>query len=243
MEENKIKITTIDDLCKNLKFKVENQTININNGKDLLKYISKINEKSLNFVNQWNYNKVLKEKEEKKIKKFIPLFEINNNLFYETISSNIKTTIEPPNYINININDKIYNNVFILNKILEENNQLCFEIKLGHGLWDNNIFFSKNKDINNNDDKLNSLKIGLLKINDENIIYMSKYLSIFSKEINTKCNWLNSDFNFTQKDYNNLCQKYENYKKYIFYSIDLTNLIIPLERNNEIKRFIQKMIL
>ena len=240
MEENKNKKTMIDELFQNLKFKVENQTININNGKDLLKYISKINEKALNFEKQWNYNKDIKEKEEKNIQKFIPLFEINNNLFYETISSTIKNTIEPPNGININIKDKIYNNVFILKKFLEEENELCFEIKLGHGLWNNTIFYSNYKDINNNYNKLNSFKIGLLKLNDENISNISDYLSISSKEINTKCNWANIDFNFTQENYNNLCEKYEIYKNYIVYSLDLTDLIIPIENNNELNRFIQK---
>ena len=141
MEEKKNKQYAIDELCRNLKFQYENQEITINNEKDLLKYISKINEIPINLEKEWNKDKYKKEKGEKNNKKFIPLFEINNNFFYETISSTIINTVEPPNHININ--DKIYNNVFILNKILEENNELCFEIKLGNGLWNNNIFDSK----------------------------------------------------------------------------------------------------
>ena len=69
---------------------------------------------------------------------------------------------------------------------------------------------------------------------------MSNYLSMSSKEINTKCNWINLNYNLTQEYYNGLCKKYEIYKNNLFYSIDLTNLIIPIEKNKEINRFIQK---
>ena len=243
MEENKIRKNTIDELCKNLKFLNNNKTISINNGNDLLNYINKINEKSINLEKQVsNYKKII-EKEEKDIKKFIPLFELNNNLFYETISTTIKNTIEPPDEIDINKN--YYNNVFILNKILEKDKELCFEIKLGHGLW-NSFNKIKNKDINlYKYNKMNSLKVGLLKLNEENIKDISSYLTISStKEIVSRCNW-NSPFkDFNQKNYEEQCLKYKKYKENILYSIDLTHLLVSIKKkiNNkeEIKRFIQK---
>ena len=48
MEEKKNKKYAIDELSRNLKFQYENQAITINNEKDLLKYISKINILKLN---------------------------------------------------------------------------------------------------------------------------------------------------------------------------------------------------
>jgi hypothetical protein len=186
MENNKNrKITSIDDLCKNLKFENETENFNVNNGKDLLNYINKINEKVFNL--EESISKNIKEDEEKKVKKFIPLFESNNYfLFYESINDTIKISIEPPNEININNN---YNNVFILNKILEQNKELCFEIKLGHGLWDNNLV-TKDLDISDKYNIMNSFKIGLLKLNEKKIKNMSDYLTISpEKKINSKVVW------------------------------------------------------
>ena len=243
MEENKIRKKTIDELCKNLKFENDNHTTIINNGNDLLNYINKINEKSNNLEKQVNNYKIIIEKEEKNIKKFIPLFELNNNLFYETISTTIKNTIEPPEEIDINNN--YYNNVFILNKILEKDSELCFEIKLGHGFW-NNFNKINNKDINHYKyNKMNSLKVGLLKLNEENIKDMGSYLTISStKEIVSRCNWNFPSKDSNQKNYEELCLKYKKYKENILYSIDLTHLLVSIKKkiNNkeEIKRFIQK---
>ena len=243
MADNKNKKIAIEELCKNLKFINENQTIIVNNENDLLNYINRINEKSINLEKDFSNNKKIIEKEEQNIKKFIPLFDSSNNLFYETKSSIIKNTIEPPN--EININNKYYNNIFILNKILEEENELCFEIKLGQGLW-NNFINIKNKDIKNYKyNKMNSLKIGILKLNEEKIKDMSNYLTISStKEVCSKFNWFSTNVNYNQKNYDEQCSQYNNFKNNILYSIDLTHLLITYEKksnnNEERKRFIQK---
>lgn len=244
MEDNQNKKISIDDLFKDLKFENGEQTINVNNKTDLLKYIDKINEKAIKFEENFSYTKDTKEKEEKSVRKFIPLFEYNNNFFYETKSTTIKYTIDLPNEINIGNNN--YNNVFILNKILEEN-ELCFEIKLGQSLWDN-ISDRKIANINNKNkfNKMKAFKIGLLKLNEKNIKLMSNYLTISSsKEIVSKYNWILNDLNLTQKRYDDVCQEYNNYKKNIFYFADLTHFLVPIGRkennnNDEIKRFIQK---
>jgi len=86
---------------------------------------------------------------------------------YQTISHNIINTIEPPN--NIDIKNKYYNNVFVLNNILEAKSQFCFEIKLGHGIWDN--ICSKN------DENISGLKIGILKLKQQNLKDISNYLT------------------------------------------------------------------
>ena len=245
MEDKKSEKISIDDLCKDLQFEYENQIINIKNGNNLLKHINKINKKAINFEKIFSYTKDIIEKEEKNIRKFIPLFEDSNSLFFETISRTIKNTIEPSNEIKIENN--VFNNVFILNKIPEEEDELCFEVKLGQSLWDN-INDIKINDINhiNKFNKMKTFKIGLLNINEKNIKFMSNYLTIsLSKEIISKCNWISIETNLTQEKYDDICLKYENYHKNIFYFVDLTNFLIPIGKNennnnDEIKRFIQK---
>ena len=248
---------SINNLFKNLVFQIEGRKILIKDENDFKNYIKQINEKEIDFekncpkiknIFEKEYLKNIERLEEKNIKTFIPLFDFNNYFFYETFSNNIIFTTEPPNELNIN---KTFNNVFILNKALEKDSELCFELKLGNGLW-NNLFYNliQKNEIRNMNNQINSFKIGLLKLNGENIKQMSEYLTISSsKEIDNKSIWgFNAiNYNLNQGKYDTLCTKYENYQKNIFYCVDF-NRFVPIIRNNnnnpsdnpKINEFIQK---
>ena len=230
MEENKE--ISINELCKNLKFNNGRNEFVINNETDLLNYINKINQLAKDFKGK-KFSKNEIEEDKDISNKFISLFEYNSYMYYQTISNNIINTIEPPN--NINIKNKCYNNVFVLNNILESKSKFCFEIKLGHGLWDN--IYSKN------DKNISGLKIGILKLKEQDLNEISNYLIYsYPKKLDAKFNWSVSNTNFAQKDYNTLSEKYNNFKKYIYYYDDMNQFVVPCEKKNniEIKRKFQK---
>ena len=230
MEEKKE--ISINELCKNLKFKNGRNEFAINNETDLLNYINKINQLAKDFKGKkYSENEIEEDKDISN--KFISLFEYNSYMYYQTISNNIINTIEPPN--NTNIKDKCYNNVFVLKKIPETKSKFCFEIKLGHGLWDN--IYSKN------DKNISGLKIGILKLKEQNLKDISNYLVYsYPSKLDAKFNWNISITNFTQKDYDILSEKYNNFKKYIYYYDDMNQLVVPCKKENniEIKRKFQK---
>ena len=149
--ENSGNNSQIPSKFSNINFEYNNEKITVNNETDLLNYIKKIDTSAINFEKKYKYkylNKInLDEKEENK---FIPLFPNKGNI-YQSWNGNIKTTI--------NNSKQNIKNVFVLNNILEENQEFCFEIKLGNGYWDNMI------DIKNNQ----NMKIGLLELNSEKI--------------------------------------------------------------------------
>ena len=245
MVDNQAKTNPIDELCKNIEFQNQNGIININSGQDLFNYINAINKEANKISKKYNDAKnnedenLIKENEENNIKYFIHLFEYNSNyLFYETISNSIINTIEIPNTINNNKNNQ-YNNVFILNKVLEEECEYCFEIKLGHSLWNN---INDNDKENKKYSQLNNIfKIGLLNLNEKKIKTMSDYLVISElKDINYKVKWnMNMDNALSQQNFDLFCEKYQNYKKNIFYIVDINHLIYSM-KNNNFNRFIQK---
>ena len=137
----------------NLYFEFNNEKITINNENELLNYIKKSDKHAINFEQKFKYKYLNNENsDEKNEKKFIPLFP-NKGYLYESWNGNVKTTI------NNSIKTQNFKNVFILNHVLEENQEFCYEIKLGNGFWDNII------DIKNN----NNMKIGLLELNPEKI--------------------------------------------------------------------------
>ena len=230
MEENKE--LSINELCKNLKFKNGRNEIVINNETDLLNYINKINQLAKDFKGKkFSINEIEENKDMSN--KFISLFEYNSYMYYQTISNSIINTIEPPN--NINIKDKCYNNVFVLNNILETTSKFCFEIKLGHGLWDN--IYSQN------DKNISGLKIGILKLKEQNLKDISNYLVYsYPKKLDAKFNWNISIANFAQKDYDILSKKYNNFRKYIYYYDDMDQFVVPCKKRNNIetKRKFQK---
>ena len=230
------KPTSIDDLCKNIILENNNNNIIINNENELLNYIKKINEIVRIFEKNFAYTDDNKKKEEKNIKKFIPLFGCNNFMYYDTISNHIINTVELPN--NIEYNELTYNNVFILNNILENKSQFCFEIKLGHGLWDNISLKNDEEILNNKYYKIPSLRIGILKINEKNMKDISEYLSFcYPNEITSKTSW-----NFIRNEFDDkLIEKYKNFKKYIFFCEKLNQIIVPVEKNGKkINRLIHK---
>ena len=231
MEENKE--ISINELCKNLKFNNGRNEFVINNETDLLNYINKINQLAKDFKGKRFSKNIFKNEIEDISNKFISLFEYKTYMYYQTISNNIINTIEPPN--NINIKNKCYNNVFVLNNILEDKSQFCFEIKLGHGLWDN---------INSkNDNNISGLKIGILKLKEQDLKEISNYLVYsYPKKLDAKFNWSVSNTKFAQKDYDILSEKYNNFKKYIYYYDDMNQFVVPCEKKNniEIKRKFQK---
>jgi len=229
MEENRE--ISINELCKDLKFENGRNTIIIKNESDLLNYINKINQLAQDFKGK-KFSKNEIEENKDISNKFISLFEFNSYMYYQTISNNIINTIEPPN--NIDIKNKYYNNVFVLNNILEATSQFCFEIKLGHGIWDN--IYSKN------DENISGLKIGILKLKQQNLKDISNYLTFsYPKKLDAKFNWNISMANFTQKDYDILSEKYNNFKKYIYYYDDMNQFVVPCKKknSNEYKRKFQ----
>ena len=147
----------------NLNFMFYNEKITINNENDLLNYIKKIDTHATNFEKKYK-NKYLnnENQDEKNEKKFIPLFP-DKGYIYESLNGNIKSTIN-----NSKSETQKLKNVLILNNILDENQEFCYEIKLGNGYWDNIM------DIKNN----NNFKIGLLEFNLEKIKKINEFINV-----------------------------------------------------------------
>ena len=134
----------ISSLFSGLKFEFNSELFIIENENEFSNYIKKIDDCSINLERKYNIK--------------YP----GNDKFNESINSNIKNTFS-------HISGKNdYNNVFILNNALEEDLEFSFEIKLGHGFWEN-INYSNS---------YNNLIIGLLQLNKDNIKEISDYITI-----------------------------------------------------------------
>ena len=229
--ENSGNNSQIPSKFSNINFEYNNEKITVNNETDLLNYIKKIDTSAINFEKKYKYkylNKInLDEKEENK---FIPLFQNKGNI-YESWNGNIKTTI--------NNSKQNIKNVFVLNNILEENQEFCFEIKLGNGYWDNMI------DIKNNQ----NMKIGLLELNSEKIKKINESININSnKKLEIKENlggWEGVNLLFNNDNNNaEMNKKLDEYKNSIFFSININNCKVPMSNKliniNEENRLIQK---
>lgn len=217
-------------MFNNLKLEFNNEIIIINNENDLLNYIGQIDQLAIIFDQKYKSKYLNNENIDKRDqKKFIPLFS-KKDKFYESFNSNIKNTF------NSSKNQKPnYNNVFILNNILEENQEFCYEIKLGQGWWDNIINL---KDSNN-------LIIGLLELNKDNIKEISEYISISpKKQIETTDNFKNFEGVNLFSDNSGKNKKFEEYKKAIYFNINMNNYKVPIFKdsgnNNGKDRLIQK---
>ena len=218
----------------NLNFMFYNEKITINNENDLLNYIKKIDTHATNFEKKYK-NKYLnnENQDEKNEKKFIPLFP-DKGYIYESLNGNIKSTIN-----NSKSETQKLKNVLILNNILDENQEFCYEIKLGNGYWDNIM------DIKNN----NNFKIGLLEFNLEKIKKINEFINVTpDKKLDVKANsggWEgpNLFYNNSNNDVE-LNKKLEEYKSSMYYSININNSRVPisdkLKNINEANRLIQK---
>ena len=225
------KLKDIDDICKRKAFNFENKTIKINNYAELKKYLQNINNKANNIY--INYNAY-----ENEICKFIPLFNDKIRFCFETISGNIKHTKELEIKCESINKSEFINNVFILN---QDKNKYCFEIKLGHGTWDDLKFPKNDLNIFNNMDKnRNIFKVGLLKIKENNINSLNRHLFyndgtiFYSTLIDEKSNY---EIGFIEdSERAQLIENYENYKNCIYYSFDLNNIIKnPSNKSNNNK--------
>ena len=223
----------LSSLFNNLTFEFNNQKITVNNETDLSNYIQKIDTSATNFDKKYKYKYLNGENlDEKNEKKFIPLFPNKGNI-HESLNGNIKSTTNRTSKKGEN-----FKNVFILNNILEENQEFCFEIKLGNGYWDNII------DIKNN----NNMKIGLLELNSEKIKKINESMSVTpNKKLEVQNNaqgWEGPNLFFNSSNDNEINKKFEEYKNSIYYSININNLQVPISKNliniNEGKRLIQK---
>ena len=223
----------LSSLFNNLTFEFNNQKIKVNNETDLLNYIQKIDTSATNFDKKYKYKYLNGENlDEKNEKKFIPLFPNKGNI-HESLNGNIKSTTNRTSKKGEN-----FKNVFILNNILEENQEFCFEIKLGNGYWDNII------DIKNN----NNMKIGLLELNSEKIKKINESMSVTpNKKLEVQNNaqgWEGPNLFFNSDNDKEINKKFEEYKNSIYYSININNLQVPISKNliniNEGKRLIQK---
>ena len=218
-------------LFSNLKLEYNNNPVIVNNESELLKYIHQIDKLGTTFEQKYKFKYLNGESiEEKNEKKFFHLFS-KKDKYHESFNSNIKST-----YTNDHNIKTIYNNVFILNSAIDENQEFCFEIKLGHGNWDDPL------NINNN------LKIGLIELNKENIKEISEYISINQNnklEFNKNIRNFEGANLFSEYDNNNeISKKFEEYKKAIFFSININNFQVPItnkiENNYMNYRLIQK---
>ena len=223
----------LSSLFNNLTFEFNNQKITVNNETDLSNYIQKIDTSATNFDKKYKYKYLNGENlDEKNEKKFIPLFPNKGNI-HESLNGNIKSTTNRTSKKGEN-----FKNVFILNNILEENQEFCFEIKLGNGYWDNII------DIKNN----NNMKIGLLELNSEKIKKINESMSVTpNKKLEVQNNaqgWEGPNLFFNSDNDKEINKKFEEYKNSIYYSININNLQVPISKNliniNEGKRLIQK---
>ena len=208
----------ISSLFRGLKFKFNLESIEIDNEYSFLHYIKKIDDFAINFekkyINKYSNNVNIDAKNEKK---FIPLFS-RKDKFNESINLNIKNTFSH------NSQKNNYNNVFMLNNTLEEDLEFSFEIKLGHGFWDN-INYTKSNN--------NNLIIGLLQLNKDNIKEISDYITINNNkklEINKSSNVEKVNL-FSEVNNIGLQKNYEEYKKYIYNSVDMNEFKVPISKN------------
>ena len=200
-----------------LKFEFNSEKIEIKNENELLAYIQKIDTIAGNFENKYNFKYLNNENiEQKNEKKFIPIFSKKNQC-YETINLNIKYT-----FSNDKDNNHHYNNVFVLNDPLEENQEFSFEIKLGQGYWGNM----------NNLKSDNNLMIGLLKLNKEKITEISDYITINNKR-KFEYKKSNDVFNINPfSDEKNFQKNFEEYKKTIYNYVDINEFKVSIYKNN-----------
>ena len=213
------KFENIDILCKNLDFAYEDQVIKINNYNELCEYMRKINDKAKNIE---IINKEIDDINN--INKFISIYDKKIKCYYESISGTIKFTKEIKNKQNSKKEFKYeyINNVFILNKDKEK---FCYEIKLGNGKWDNFINNKNNINYKKKDINRPILKIGLLKIKENKIKELNENFYYYNGKIEIKSN-SNKDKNFILQSEDELKIKaYEIYKKNIYYSIDVNNIL------------------
>ena len=227
--ENSGNNSQISSLFSNLNFEFNNEKTRVNNETELLNYIKKIDKHAINFEKNYKYkylnNVNIDEKEQNK---FIPLFQ-NKGYIYESWNGNIKSTI--------NNSKSKSKNVFVLNNILEDNQEFCYEIKLGNGYWDKLI------DINNN----NNMKIGLLELNSEKIKKINDSINITqNKKLEIKANlggWDGPNLLFNNDDIE-LNKKLDEYKNSIYFCFNINNCKVPLSNKliniNEENRLIQK---
>ena len=129
------------------------------------------------------------------------------------------------------------NNVFILNGVLELDQEFCYEIKLGNGFWYNISDMEKN--IN--------LKLGLLELNREKIKKINEYITITQdKKLEFQSNIDSFEGNnlFSNNKEIGINNKFEQYKNSIYYCVNVNNLKVPISQNlenkNENNRLIQK---
>lgn len=218
----------LSSLFTNLKLKFDQVEIMINNEKSFLDYLNKINNIAINFEKNYHYKYLNSQNiDEKNEKKFLSLFSKKNRV-NESLNSNIKNTIK---------NNDSNSNVFILNNILEDNSQFCYEIKLGHGAWDNVTAFKNNV----------NLKIGLLELNKENIKEISEFVTINNnKQLIFQENNSNSErvSLFAVENDNKVDKGFDEYKKSVYYDINIDKFKVPISKNLENKdekyRLIQK---
>ena len=123
------KFKAIDEMCKGKSFIFENKTNKINNYEQFKKYLQKINDKAANIYSNYDFY----QNYENENCKFIPIFDDKLKFCFETINGSIIHTKELEIKSESMNKTEFINNVFILNK---EKNKYCFEIKLGHGTWD-----------------------------------------------------------------------------------------------------------
>ena len=140
------KFKAIDEMCKGKSFIFENKTNKINNYEQFKKYLQKINDKAANIYSNYDFY----QNYENENCKLIPIFDDKLKFCFETINGSIIHTKELEIKSESMNKTEFINNVFILNK---EKNKYCFEIKLGHGTWDNLKFLKNDLNIYNNLDK------------------------------------------------------------------------------------------
>ena len=213
------KFENIDILCKNLDFAYEDQVIKINNYNELCEYMRKINDKAKNIE---IINKEIDDINN--INKFISIYDKKIKCYYESISGTIKFTKE----IKIKQNSKkefkyeYINNVFILNKDKEK---FCYEIKLGNGKWDNFINNKNNINYKKKDINRPILKIGLLKIKENKIKELNENFYYNNGKIEIESNSNKDKYFILQSEDELKIKAYEIYKKNIYYSIDVNNIL------------------
>ena len=225
------KFKAIDEMCKGKSFIFENKTNKINNYEQFKKYLQKINDKAANIYSNYDFY----QNYENENCKFMPIFDDKLKFCFETINGSIIHTKELEIKSESMNKTEFINNVFILNK---EKNKYCFEIKLGHGTWDNLKFLKNDLNIYNNLDKYrNVFKIGLLKVKEQNLNTLNRNLFYIDETIsfsNLSDKKSNYEINLLEEsEKEELIENYENYKNSIYYSFDLNNIIKNSSNNSK----------